>query len=98
MNTVEKLELAKQLETLGVDILEAGFPIASDDDAHAVSLIATEIRKPVIAALARCNPEDIDRAVESLKPAERFRIHTFIATSDLHLEKKLRISRDECIE
>lgn len=98
MNTAEKLELAKQLETLGVDILEAGFPIASDDDAHAVSLIAAEIRKPVIAALARCNPADIDRAGESLKPAERFRIHTFIATSDLHLERKLRISRDQCIE
>ena len=98
MNTAEKLELAKQLETLGVDILEAGFPIASDDDAHAVSLIAAKIRKPVIAALARCNPADIDRAGESLKPAERFRIHTFIATSDLHLERKLRISRDQCIE
>jgi len=98
MNTAEKLELAKQLETLGVDILEAGFPIASDDDAQAVSLIAAEIRKPVIAALARCNPADIDRAGESLKPAERFRIHTFIATSDLHLERKLRISRDQCIE
>ena len=66
MNTAEKLELAKQLETLGVDILEAGFPIASDDDAHAVSLIAAEIRKPGIAALARCNPADIDRAGESL--------------------------------
>ena len=98
MNTAEKMELAKQLETLGVDILEAGFPIASDDDAQAVSLIAAEIRKPVIAALARCNPADIDRAGESLKPAERFRIHTFIATSDLHLERKLRISRDQCIE
>lgn len=98
MNTAEKLELARQLEILGVDIIEAGFPIASDDDAHAVSLIATEIRKPVIAALARCNPADIDRAGESLKPAERFRIHTFIATSDLHLERKLRISRDQCIE
>jgi len=98
MNTAEKLELARQLEILGVDIIEAGFPIASDDDAHAVSLIATEIRKPVIAALARCNPADIDRAGESLQPAERFRIHTFIATSDLHLERKLRISRDQCIE
>ena len=98
MNTSEKLQLARQLEVLGVDILEAGFPIASDDDAHAVSLIATEIRTPVIAALARCNPADIERAGESLKPAERSRIHTFIATSDLHLERKLRLTRDECLE
>ena len=98
MNTVEKLELARQLETLGVDIMEAGFPIASEDDAHAVSLIAAEIRTPIIAALARCNPPDIDRAGESLKPAARSRIHTFIATSDLHLEKKLRITRQQCLE
>ena len=98
MNTQEKLQLARQLEALGVDILEAGFPIASEDDAHAVSLIATEIRKPVIAGLARCNPADIERAGESLRPAERSRIHTFIATSDLHLERKLRMTREECID
>ena len=98
MNTSEKLELARQLEVLGVDILEAGFPIASDDDAHAVSLIATEIRKPVIAALARCNPADIERAGESLKPAERSRIHTFIATSDLHLDRKLHLTREQCMD
>ena len=98
MNTDEKICLAHQIETLGVDIIEAGFPIASDDDAHAVKLVATEIRNPVIAALARCNSADIERAGESLKPAVRSRIHTFIATSDLHLERKLRISRDDCIE
>ena len=98
MNTKEKLELAKQLETLGVDIIEAGFPIASDDDAHAVSLIASEIRKPVIAGLARCDPADIEHAGEALKPAARSRIHTFIATSDLHLERKLRITREQCID
>ena len=97
MNTEEKLTLARQLESLGVDIIEAGFPIASDDDAHAVKLIATEIRTPVIAALARCSPADIERAGESVKPAERSRIHTFIATSDLHLERKLRITRDQCM-
>ena len=97
MNTGEKLRLARQLEVLGVDIMEAGFPVASDDDAHAVKLIATEIRQPVIAALARCNPDDIERAGESLRPAQRARIHTFIATSDLHLERKLRISRDDCL-
>ena len=98
MNTDEKIRLARQLEALGADIIEAGFPIASDDDAHAVELIAREIRRPVIAALARCNPADIERAGESLRPAERSRIHTFIATSDLHLERKLRIGRDECLQ
>ena len=98
MNTEEKLTLARQLETLGVDIIEAGFPIASDDDAHAVSLIAKEIRTPVIAGLARCNPADIERAGESVKPAARSRIHTFIATSDLHLERKLRITREQCLD
>ncbi len=98
MNTEEKIKLAHQLEALGVDILEAGFPIASDDDAHAVRLIAKEIRRPVIAALARCDPADISRAGESLKLAARSRIHTFIATSDLHLERKLRISREDCME
>lgn len=97
MNTEEKLLLARQIEALGVDIIEAGFPIASDDDAHAVKLIAAEIRMPIIAALARCNSADIDRAGESLKLAARSRIHTFIATSDLHLERKLRITRDECM-
>ena len=98
MNTEEKLVLARQLEALGVDIIEAGFPIASDDDAHAVALVAAEIRGPVIAALSRCNPADIERAGESLKPAARSRIHTFIATSDLHLERKLRITREQCLE
>ena len=97
MNTEEKLTLARQLAALGVDVIEAGFPIASDDDAHAVQLVAGEIRGPVIAALARCNPVDIERAGESLKPAARARIHTFIATSDLHLERKLRLSREQCL-
>ena len=98
MNTDEKIRLAHQIEALGVDIIEAGFPIASDDDAHAVKLVAPEIKTPVIAALARCNPADIECAGESLKPAARSRIHTFIATSDLHLERKLRISREDCLE
>jgi 2-isopropylmalate synthase len=98
MNTDEKIRLARQIEALGADIIEAGFPIASEDDAHAVTLIAQEIRRPVIAALARCNPADIERAGESLRPAARSRIHTFIATSDLHLERKLRIGRDRCLQ
>ena len=98
MNTAEKVRLARQLQVLGVDVLEAGFPIASTDDAEAVRLIASEINGPVIAGLARCNPADIECASESLKSAERSRIHTFIATSDLHLEEKLRISRERCLE
>ena len=97
MNTQEKIRLGRQLAALGADVIEAGFPIASDDDAHAVALIASELQGPVIAALARCNPADIDRAGESLKPAQRARIHTFIATSDLHLERKLHMSRETCL-
>jgi 2-isopropylmalate synthase len=98
MNTPEKLKLARQLQALGVDVLEAGFPIASSDDAEAVQLIASEIKGPVIAGLARCDRADIECVAESVKAAERARIHTFIATSDLHLERKLRISREECLQ
>jgi 2-isopropylmalate synthase len=97
MRIDEKLTMARQLAALGVDVLEAGFPIASDADAEAVRIIATQVRGPVIAALARCNTKDIERAGWSLAPAPRRRIHIFIATSDLHLERKLRISRDECL-
>jgi 2-isopropylmalate synthase len=97
MRIDEKLKMARQLAALGVDVLEAGFPIASDADAEAVRLIATQIRGPVIAALARCTPKDIERAGWSLAPASRRRIHVFIATSDLHLERKLRITREECL-
>jgi 2-isopropylmalate synthase len=98
MRTDEKLKLAEQLARLGVDIIEAGFPIASGADAEAVRLVATHIRGPVIAGLARCHDADIDRAGWSLAPAPRRRIHVFIATSDLHLEKKLRISRGQCLD
>jgi 2-isopropylmalate synthase len=93
----EKLKMARQLKTLGVDIIEAGFPIASDADAEAVRTISTHVRGPVIAALARCHSKDVERAAWALSPAPRRRIHVFIATSDLHLERKLRISRDECL-
>jgi 2-isopropylmalate synthase len=98
MHVEEKLQLARQLDALGVDIMEAGFPIASQDDAEAVRRVATEVRRPVIAALARCAPGDIDAAGNALEPAARSRIHTFIATSDLHLERKLRITREQCLE
>ena len=93
----EKLKMARQLAALGVDVLEAGFPIASDADAEAVRMIATHVRGPAIAALARCTAADIDRAGWALVPAPRRRIHVFIATSDLHLERKLRISRESCL-
>ena len=94
----EKLELARQLDALGVDIIEAGFPIASPADADAVRTIATEIRRPVIACLARCHRADLERAAWALEPAEQGRIHTFIATSDLHLQAKLRMTREQCLE
>jgi 2-isopropylmalate synthase len=94
----EKLALARRLEALGVDIIEAGFPIASADDAESVRRIAHEVRGPIIAALARCTTADIDCAGKAIAPARKGRIHTFIATSDLHLERKLRISREQCLE
>ncbi len=98
MTPAEKLRMARQLEALEVDVIEAGFPIASDTDFDAVRTIAREIREPVIAALARATEGDIDRAGRSLEGARRSRIHTFIATSDIHLERKLGIGRAECLE
>jgi 2-isopropylmalate synthase len=94
----EKLQLARQLDALGVDIIEAGFPIASPADAEAVRQISTEIRRPVIACLARCHRADLEKAAWAIAPAAQGRIHTFIATSDLHLEAKLRMSREQCLE
>jgi 2-isopropylmalate synthase len=93
----EKLQLARHLDRLGVDVIEAGFPIASDADAEAVRVVATELDRPVVAALARCRPDDIERAGEALTPGKNRRIHTFIATSDLHLDRKLHISREQCL-
>jgi 2-isopropylmalate synthase len=98
MNISEKLQMAHTLEALGVDVLEAGFPVASDGDFAAVQLIAREIRRPTIAALARCKQEDVQRAGEAVRDAEHARIHTFLATSDIHLEFKLKISRAEALE
>jgi 2-isopropylmalate synthase len=98
MNFDEKLEMARQLDRLGVDILEAGFPIASQGDFEAVKAIASEIRRPIIAALARANQLDIDRAGEALKQAEKARIHTFLATSDIHLKYKLHKTREEILK
>ncbi len=98
MTPEEKLRLARQLDALGVDVLEAGFPAASDGDYRSVREIAQEVRRPVIAALARCHDRDIDLAGESIRGAERGRLHIFISTSDLHLEHKLRLTRAEALE
>src|ERR1017187_8312835 len=98
MREAEKVRLARKLDALGVDVMEAGFPIASEDDFNSVRAVAREVRRPVIAALARSVDADIDRAAAALEGAARPRIHTFIATSDLHLEHKLRMSRAECLD
>ena len=98
MNPEEKLRIAKQLEKLNVDVIEAGFPIASQGDFEAVVGIAKEVQKPIIAGLARAQGADIDRCWEAVREASRSRIHTFIATSDIHLKHKLRKTRDEVLK
>ena len=108
LNVDEKIEIARQLSRLGVDICEAGFPIASPGDFEAVRRIAEEVgpltegrrtgQPMVIAGLARANREDIKRAYDAIKVAPRHRIHTFLATSDIHLKHKLKIDREECID
>ena len=97
MNKREKLRLAHQLEALGVDVIEAGFPIASEADFDAVRAIARELQTPAIAGLARTLPRDIERCWRAIENARRPRIHTFLATSDIHLKHKLGKSRDEAL-
>src|SRR5207302_2713942 len=98
MNLKEKVRLARKLEGLGVDIIEAGFPIASEGDFAAVKAVAAECREVTVAALCRTAEQDVRRAAEALRGAARPRIHTFVATSDIHLEYKLRKTRAEVIE
>jgi 2-isopropylmalate synthase len=98
LNAQEKLEIARQLERLNVDVIEAGFPISSPGDFEAVRLIAQEVRKPAICGLARAHPEDIDRAWEAIKEAEHPRIHVFLSASDVHLVYQLKKSRKEVLE
>ena len=111
LNIQEKLEIAHQLARLGVDIMEAGFPAASPGDLEAVRKVANTVGRrarrgkngeikapPIIAGLARANKNDIDKAWEAVKGAVRPRIHTFLATSDIHMEHKLRMTRDEVLE
>jgi 2-isopropylmalate synthase len=95
LNTAEKLEVAQQLARLGVDVIEAGFPITSPGDFEAVQTIAREVEGPVITGLARTQMGDIDAAHEAIKDAERPRIHTFISTSDIHIEHQLQTTRED---
>ena len=98
MNTAEKIRMARQLAALNVDVIEAGFPIASRGDLEAVKMVAREVRNVPIAALARAKKEDVDAAIEALKPAAFSRLHVFLATSDLHLRVKLNITREQALE
>jgi len=98
LNIKEKIEVAEQLEKLGVDVIEAGFPISSPGDFQAVEMVARKVRKPIIAGLARATKKDIDVCWDAVKCAKKPRIHTFIATSDIHLKYKLRKSREEVLK
>ena len=98
LNIREKLEIAKQLEKLGVDVIEAGFPFSSLGDFEAVSLIAREVRTPVVCALARAHPDDIDSAWEAVKQARQPRIHVFLSASDIHLIYQLKKSREQVLQ
>jgi 2-isopropylmalate synthase len=98
MTPQEKLEMARQLARLGVDVIEAGFPISSPGEFEGVKRIAAEVQGPVICALARTDPRDIEAAGEAVRPAERARIHTFIATSPIHMARKLRMAAEEVLE
>jgi 2-isopropylmalate synthase len=97
LNLKEKVEIAEQLAKLGVDVIEAGFPIASHGETEAVKAIAERVRGPIIAGLARVDRGDIDRAAEAVAPAPRARIHTFIATSEIHMKAKLRMTSEEVL-
>ncbi len=98
MTLDEKIQVAELLDDMGVDIIEAGFPIASNGDFEAVSKIAERSQNSIIAGLARAIPEDIDRAGEAVKKAKRGRIHTFVSTSPIHLEHQMKKNEDEVLE
>src|SRR5262245_9648632 len=98
MTKEEKLRIARQLERLRVDVIEAGFPAASNGDFEAVRAIANTIKDSTVAGLCRANDRDISRGVEALKGAKSWRVHTFIATSPLHMEKKLRMTPEQVLE
>lgn len=98
MNLQEKLRIARALADLGVDVIEAGFPAASPGDFEAVSEVARQIKGPIICGLARCNAGDIDAVWKALEPAERKRIHVFVATSAIHMQYKLQMAKEEILK
>ena len=98
MTTPEKLEIARQLDRLGVDVIEAGFAASSPGDFEAVATVAREIRRPIIASLARAHPNDVDHAWGALKGAAQPRIHVFLSSSDIHLMHQLRKNREEVMD
>ena len=98
MHHEEKLRMAHQLAALGVDVIEAGFPISSDGDFESVRVIARQVRGPRIAALARAKREDIESAARAVEPASASRIHTFLSSSDIHLEYQMKISREQALD
>lgn len=98
LTVVEKLAIAQQLAILGVDVVEAGFPAASAGDFEAVETIAREVEGPAIAALARCQAQDIMKAAKALESAKKPRIHVFIATSDVHMRAKLQMTPEQVLE
>ena len=97
MNTAEKLEVARALDLLNVDVIEAGFPISSPDDWNAVNQVARLLERPTICALARCTKKDIEAAATALEPAKHPRIHVFLATSAIHREFKLEMAKPEIV-
>ena len=98
MNLEEKLMVAEGLDAMGVDVIEAGFAMASNGDFESVNQIAKKIKNAVVCSLARAKTADIERAAEALKPAQQPRIHTFISTSDIHLKYQFKLSKDEVLE
>ena len=98
LQTPEKIEIAKGLVRLGIDVIEAGFPAASPGDFEAVQTIAREVKGATICALARANEKDVQKAIDALKDAERSRLHVFIAISELHMEYKLKMTRQEVLD
>ena len=97
LNAKQKLEIALQLEKLGVDVIEAGFPCSSPGDAQAVKNVAQQVKKSAIAGLARAVQQDIDICWDSVRQAESPRIHVFLGSSDIHVQKKLRMDRDKAM-
>ncbi len=98
LTSEEKIKIAEQLERLGVDVIEAGFPMASEDDAKAVSLVGKRIKRSIVCALARCKDEDIEIALRSLETAAKPRLHIFLATSEIHRKYKLHKAKDEILK